>query len=47
MFKSLEEDVERLEGHASPRERWTRFLVIMVLTIVVIGGLYAAITFLD
>ena len=47
MFETLEEDVERLEGHASPRERWMKFLMMIGLTILVFGGLYLALTLLE
>jgi hypothetical protein len=47
MFETLEEDVERLEGHPSKRERWIKFLMMIALTIVVFGGLYLALTLLE
>ncbi len=47
MFETLDEDVERLEGPASKRERWIKFLMMVLLTLVVFGGLYLALTLLE
>ena len=47
MFETLDEDVERLEGHPSARERWIKFLMMVALTILVFGGLYLALTLLE
>jgi len=48
MFNSIDDEIKRDEEAAStPRERYVRALAVLLLAIVMFGGLYAGIRFLE
>ena len=48
MFDSLEEEMKRNdEATSSPRERWLRYAAVLLVSLVLFGGLYAGIRFLE
>ena len=48
MFNSLDEEMKRDDQDTStPRERWLRYAVVLLLSVVLFGGLYAGIRLLE
>jgi hypothetical protein len=48
MFNSLDEEIKRDEAAvSSPGSRWLRYLGVLALAILLFGGLYAGIRFLE
>jgi hypothetical protein len=44
MFDSLDEEMKRNERvSSSPRERWIKYLTVLIASLLVFGGLYAGI----
>ena len=47
MFNSLDEEIQRDDQATSaPHERWLRYAVVLLVSIVLFGGLYAGIRLL-
>ena len=48
MFNSLDEEIKRDDQATSTsRERWLRYTAVLVISVVLFGGLYAGIRFLE
>jgi hypothetical protein len=48
MFNSLDEELKRDDQETStPRERWLRYAAVLLVSMVLFGGLYAGIHFLE
>ncbi|MEO8593759.1 MAG: hypothetical protein ABI759_10585 [Candidatus Solibacter sp.] len=47
MFNSLEEIEKSDQSTGTPKERWLRNAAVLLLTVVLFGGLYAGIKFLE
>jgi hypothetical protein len=47
MFDSLDDERNHDQATAPPRERWLRHGVVLLITIVLFGGLYAGIQFFE
>lgn len=46
MFDSLEDQMKAEGMEGSPKEKWTRYLVISAVSIVVVAAIFAAVEFL-
>ena len=48
MFNSLDEQIKRDDAAATTkRERWLKYAGVLLLSVLLFGGLYAAIRFLE
>ena len=48
MFNSLDDEIKRDdEATSTPRERWLLYAVVLTVSIVLFGGLYTGIRFLE
>lgn len=48
MFNSLDDEIKRDdEASSTPRERWLLYAVVLMVSIVLFGGLYTGIRFLE
>jgi hypothetical protein len=46
MFNSLDEEMKRDE-QSTARQRWFRYSAVLLLSIILFGGLYAGVRFLE
>ena len=48
MFNSLDDEFKIVDqGTSSPQQRWFRYAAVLLVSIVLFGGLYAGIRFLE
>jgi hypothetical protein len=48
MFESLDDDFKRDDqATTTPRERWLRYLAVLLVSLLAFGGLYAGIRLLE
>lgn len=46
MFDSIEDQMKNAAMEGNAKEKWTRYAVISAISLVVVGGLFAAVQFL-
>jgi hypothetical protein len=46
MFDSIEEQMKNNDMDGSPKEKWTKYLIISAISICAVGGIFAAVQFL-
>ena len=47
MFNSLDDEIRRDDQASAPWERWLRYAVVLLVSAIAFGGLYAGINFLN
>jgi len=46
MFDSIEDQMKNADMEGSPKEKWTKYAIISAISIVAVGGIFAAVQFL-
>jgi hypothetical protein len=46
MFDSIEEQIKHVDMEGSPKEKWTKYLIISAISVFAVGGIFAAVQFL-
>ena len=46
MFDSIEDQMKNVAMEGSPKEKWTKYIIISAVSLVVVGGIFAAVQFL-
>ncbi len=47
MFDSIEDQMKAVSIEGSSKEKWTRYIVLTAISVAVIGGLFAAVQFIN
>jgi hypothetical protein len=45
MFDSIEDQMKNVDMEGSAKEKWTKYIVIAAISIVVVGGIFAAVQY--
>lgn len=43
MFDSIEDQMKNVNMEGTAKERWTKYLIISAISVVVVGGIFAAV----
>jgi hypothetical protein len=46
MFDSIEDQMKNVAMEGTPKEKWTKYIIISAVSIVAVGGIFAAVQFL-
>jgi hypothetical protein len=46
MFDSIEDQMKNQAMDGTPKEKWTKYLIISAISVCVVGGIFAAVQFL-
>jgi hypothetical protein len=46
MFDSIEDQMKNVAMEGSPKEKWTKYLIISAISVCAVGGIFAAVQFL-
>ena len=46
MFDSIEDQMKNVAMEGSSKEKWTRYIILTAVSLVAVGGIFAAVEFL-
>jgi hypothetical protein len=46
MFDSIEDQMKNVAMEGSSKERWTRYIILTAISVVAVGGIFAAVQFI-
>jgi hypothetical protein len=42
MFDSIEDQMKSVQMEGTPKEKWTKYIIISAVSVLVVGGIFAA-----
>jgi hypothetical protein len=46
MFDSIEDQMKNVAMEGTPKEKWTKYIIISAISIAAVGGIFAAVQFI-
>ncbi len=46
MFDSIEDQIKNADMEGSSKERWTRYIILTAISVLAVGGIFAAVQFI-